>query len=148
MINRMLSISSFLTLLSRKLHLDSLYGTVSKAIRYVVPNDQDIQQEFVNSSLPKNIPPICSLEPRCHPLEPDVADQVDSFFIQHWTFPNIQAIKKFRNARFSQVTCYYFPEALDDRIHFACRLLTLLFLIDGMILDIEPLKILTFLQIF
>ena len=30
-----------------------------------------------------------------------------------------------------QVTCLYFPMGKDDRIEYACRLLTVLFLIDG-----------------
>lgn len=57
---------------------------------------------------------------------------VDDFFAQNWPFESAKAIKKFRAAGFSRVTCHYFPEALDDRIEYACRLLTLLFLVDGM----------------
>lgn len=67
----------------------------------------------------------------CHPREREVTAEVDAYFLQHWPFPDEKARKKFVNAGFSRVTCFYFPRALDDRIHFPCRLLTVLFLIDG-----------------
>ncbi|KAI0113591.1 Aristolochene synthase in complex with 12,13 Difluorofarnesyl diphosphate [Nemania sp. FL0031] len=63
----------------------------------------------------------------------EVIDEVDSYFLQHWPFPNAKAREKFVAAGFSRVTCLYFPKALDDRIHFACRLLTVLFLVDDML---------------
>lgn len=66
-----------------------------------------------------------------HPLHEQIVQEVDGYFLQHWPFPDEKARKKFVAAGFSRVTCFYFPKALDDRIHFACRLLTLLFLIDG-----------------
>lgn len=69
--------------------------------------------------------------PKCHPLSVEVIKQVDEYFLNHWPFKNDKARKKFVAAGFSYVTCLYFPMAKDDRIHFACRLLTLLFLIDG-----------------
>lgn len=69
--------------------------------------------------------------PECHPRESEVTAEVDGYFLQHWPFPDEKARRKFVNAGFSRVTCFYFPRALDDRIHFACRLLTVLFLIDG-----------------
>ncbi|KAI0474768.1 Aristolochene synthase in complex with 12,13 Difluorofarnesyl diphosphate [Xylaria cf. heliscus] len=59
-----------------------------------------------------------------------VISEVDGYFLKHWPFQGTQAREKFVNAGFSRVTCLYFPKALDDRIHFACRLLTILFLID------------------
>lgn len=73
-----------------------------------------------------------------HPLHAEVIPQVESYFLQHWPFPNDRARKKFFAAGFSRVTCLYFPKALDDRIHFACRLLTLLFLVDGVFSLIFP----------
>jgi hypothetical protein len=66
-----------------------------------------------------------------HPLHEKVIAEVDGYFLQNWDFPNEKARRKFVAAGFSRVTCLYFPKALDDRIHYACRLLTLLFLIDG-----------------
>lgn len=70
--------------------------------------------------------------PYCHPRVEEVSREVDGYFLEHWEFPNAKAERVFVNAGFSRVTCLYFPLAKDDRIHFACRLLTLLFLIDGM----------------
>ena len=67
----------------------------------------------------------------CHPRAEEVANEVDGYFLQNWNFPNAKAERVFLNAGFSRVTCLYFPLAKDDRIHFACRLLTVLFLIDG-----------------
>ncbi|PVH90808.1 Aristolochene synthase in complex with 12,13 Difluorofarnesyl diphosphate [Periconia macrospinosa] len=78
--------------------------------------------------------PAPHLQPKCHPLEPQITEEVDGYFIKNWPFPNEKAIQRFRAAGFSKVTCCYYPEALNDRIHFGCRLLTLLFLIDGMYL--------------
>ena len=66
-----------------------------------------------------------------HPRANEVSREVNVYFIQHWPFPDSKAERKFINAGFSNVTCLYFPLAKDDRIHFACRLLTILFLIDG-----------------
>ena len=69
--------------------------------------------------------------PLCHPRVDDVSREVDGYFLQHWKFPDTKAERVFVNAGFSRVTCLYFPLATDERIHFACRLLTVLFLIDG-----------------
>lgn len=67
----------------------------------------------------------------CHPRLQQVQEEVEEYFLKNWRFSNAKAIQVFLNAKFSEVTCFYFPSALDDRIHFACRLLTVLFLIDG-----------------
>ncbi|KAI1325881.1 Aristolochene synthase in complex with 12,13-Difluorofarnesyl diphosphate [Xylariaceae sp. FL0255] len=74
--------------------------------------------------------PLSTWTASIHPLHERVVKEVDGYFLQHWPFPDEKARKKFIAAGFSRVTCFYFPKALDDRIHFACRLLTLLFLID------------------
>ncbi|RHZ50905.1 carbonyl reductase (NADPH-dependent) ari1 [Aspergillus thermomutatus] len=78
-------------------------------------------------------PPPTLLQPLCHPRVDEVTKEVDGYFLEHWKFPNEKARKKFVAAGFSRVTCLYFPKALDDRIHFACRLLTVLFLIDDLL---------------
>ena len=75
--------------------------------------------------------PPSRFSPRCHPLVDSVTEEVDTYFLDNWYFENEKARKKFVAAGFSRVTCLYFPAALNDRIHFACRLLTVLFLIDG-----------------
>lgn len=61
-----------------------------------------------------------------------MSKQVNGYFLEHWPFEDDAARKKFVNAGFPAVTCYYFPKARDDRIAFACMLLTVLFLVDGM----------------
>lgn len=66
-----------------------------------------------------------------HPREAEMSQQVNDYFLARWPFPNEKARLKFVKAGFSRVTCAYFPSALDDRIFFACQLLTLLFLVDG-----------------
>ncbi|KAI0195403.1 Aristolochene synthase in complex with 12,13 Difluorofarnesyl diphosphate [Xylaria flabelliformis] len=78
-------------------------------------------------------PTSCLLPAEAHPLVHDISKQVDQYFLDHWQFPDEKARKKFVNAGFSQVTCYYFPKARNDRIGFACRLLTVLFLVDDLL---------------
>ncbi|KAJ5874092.1 Aristolochene synthase in complex with 12-13 Difluorofarnesyl diphosphate [Penicillium soppii] len=75
--------------------------------------------------------------PKCHPRVEEVSAEVNGYFLQHWPFENEKARKRFVAAGFSTVTCFYFPAAKDDRIHFACRLLTLLFLIDDILEDMS-----------
>ncbi|KAL8650640.1 MAG: hypothetical protein Q9210_003705 [Variospora velana] len=76
-------------------------------------------------------------KPLCHPREKAVTKEVDQYFIDNWGFENEKQVQKFIDAGFSTVTCWYFPQALDDRIHFACRLLTVLFLIDDLLEDMS-----------
>ncbi|KAF2677433.1 Aristolochene synthase in complex with 12,13 Difluorofarnesyl diphosphate [Lentithecium fluviatile CBS 122367] len=97
---------------------------------------QEKRITFPNAN-PSRQPPDPYLKPKCHPLEPKITEEVDGYFIKNWPFPNERAIQKFRTAGFSRVTCCYYPEALDDRIHFGCRLLTLLFLIDDLLEDMS-----------
>lgn len=78
-------------------------------------------------------PPTSRWTPKCHPRVDEVSQEVNSYFLQRWPFPNAKSRKVFVNAGFSRVTCLYFPLAKDDRIHFACRLLTVLFLIDDVL---------------
>lgn len=78
-------------------------------------------------------PPSTRWSYRCHPRLKEVQDEVDGYFLENWKFPSFKAVRTFLDAKFSEVTCLYFPLALDDRIHFACRLLTVLFLIDDVL---------------
>ena len=71
--------------------------------------------------------------PICHPLVSEAIRDVDGYYLQNWGFPSEASKKKFVAAGFSRVTCLYFPKAQDDRIQFACSLLTILFLIDGLL---------------
>ncbi|KAH7141619.1 aristolochene synthase [Dactylonectria macrodidyma] len=82
---------------------------------------------------PQDATPAARFIPRIHPREPDVSAEVNGYFLKHWPFVNNEARQKFLAAGFSRVTCYYYPAALDTRIAFACRLLTLLFLIDDLL---------------
>ena len=66
-----------------------------------------------------------------YPRVEEVSVLVDGWFLRHWPFANEKAKKKFVAAGFSRATCLYFPLARDDRIASACKLLTILFLIDG-----------------
>lgn len=77
------------------------------------------------------VPPPSAWTHLCHPRLKECQDEVDGYFLENWKFPNFKAVRTFLGAKFSEVTCLYFPLALDDRIHFASRLLTVLFLIDG-----------------
>lgn len=78
-------------------------------------------------------PPPSRWVPLCHPRVDEVSCEVDGYFLQHWNFPSSKAKKTFLMAGFSKVTSLYFPLAKDDRLHFACRLLTVLFLIDDVL---------------
>lgn len=68
-----------------------------------------------------------------HPRAEEVAREVDAYFLEHWKFSDARGRATFLKAGFSHVTCLYFPLADDDRIRIACRLLTVLFLVDGRI---------------
>ncbi|KAI1505071.1 Aristolochene synthase in complex with 12,13-Difluorofarnesyl diphosphate [Biscogniauxia marginata] len=81
-------------------------------------------------------PPSC-LVVEIHPLEREVSVEVNDYFLQHWPFPDEKARKKFVGSAFPRATCSLFPRALNDRISFACRLLTLLFLIDDLLEDMS-----------
>ncbi|KAF2146989.1 uncharacterized protein K452DRAFT_315168 [Aplosporella prunicola CBS 121167] len=72
-----------------------------------------------------------------HPLEPQVTADVEGWFLQHWPFENEKARKKIGTDGYSYATCMNFPLALDDRIHSACRLITILFLIDDLLEDMS-----------
>jgi hypothetical protein len=76
-------------------------------------------------------PPTSYWTPICHPHAKEVCQEIDNYFLQNWVFPSPEAEKKFLEAGFSRVTCFYFPLSKDDRIGLACRLLTVLFLVDG-----------------
>ncbi|PSK33983.1 Aristolochene synthase [Elsinoe australis] len=84
------------------------------------------------ASLAGAVPP-SKWTPMCHPRMAEVAREVDGDFIRDWGFPDAKSRQKFLDAGFSRVTCLYFPAAKDDRIHWACRLLTILFLIDDIL---------------
>ncbi|EFW98420.1 aristolochene synthase [Grosmannia clavigera kw1407] len=82
-------------------------------------------------------PPLSRFISMCHPLEKEIKAEVDNYFLTHWGFKTDKERKKFVGAGFSRVTCLYFPLSKDDRIHLACRLLTILFLVDDILEDMS-----------
>jgi aristolochene synthase len=70
-------------------------------------------------------------KPLIHPRADEICRENDDYFLQHWLFPSEKSRETFVKAGFGRVTCLYFPLARNDRIIFACKLLTILFLIDG-----------------
>lgn len=108
--------------------------TVAMPIATPTPEQPPATDLKQGSKAPNNrpwTPPPSLWTATCHPLVDEISQQVDDYFLQHWDFPNDRARAIFKKAQFSRVTCLYFPRARDDRIHLACRLLTVLFLIDG-----------------
>ena len=86
--------------------------------------------EIIKSTRAYQIPS-SNWKPLCHSSVDEVVREVDAYFLENWRFRDTKDVRAFENAGFSRVTCFYFPFARDDRIRYACRLLTLLFLIDG-----------------
>lgn len=110
--------------------------TISSLAQPFVHLENPINSPLVKETIrPRNdttiTPPPTQWSYLCHPRVKEVQDEVDGYFLENWKFPSFKAVRTFLDAKFSEVTCLYFPLALDDRIHFACRLLTVLFLIDG-----------------
>ncbi|KAI8931174.1 hypothetical protein NX059_011526 [Plenodomus lindquistii] len=85
------------------------------------------------------LPPVCpsTWTSSSHPKVDGVSAQVDDWFLRNWPFADEKAKKKFVTAGFSHVTCLYFPLARDERIASACKLLTILFLIDDILEDMS-----------
>lgn len=71
------------------------------------------------------------LKSLCHPLVDRVSKEVDDYFSEHWPFKDDKTRKKFISQGIPRVTCLYCAKALDDRIAFACKLITITFLTDG-----------------
>lgn len=93
----------------------------------------NFNSEFIHKRVPElpDLHESILVPAKFHPLRDEVTLQVNNYFLDHWPFPDGRARIKFVKAGFPGVTCAYFPLALDDRIQFACQLLTLLFLVDG-----------------
>jgi aristolochene synthase len=104
---------------------------VETRIHQVSPNVNGVPTNPIVKDSPSwRIPP-SGWSAMIHPRAEEVAREVDNYFLEHWNFPDDRARSTFLKAGFSRVTCLYYPLAKDDRVHFACRLLTVLFLIDG-----------------
>lgn len=72
-----------------------------------------------------------NFKPKCHPRFNEVSREVDGYFWQHWDIKDDKARREFLDAGYSRMACLCFPESLDDRIHFACRMMAAFLLIDG-----------------
>ena len=105
-------------------------------VKVLFPSQVESNEPVQLQTQRRAIPP-SKWQPLNHPRAKEVAKEVNTYFLQHWNFPNAKAETRFLNAGFSDVTCLYFPLAKDDRIHFACRLLTVLFLIDDILEDMS-----------
>lgn len=103
----------------------------SKGPYECTPTPDELITALNIENIPKWKPQPSLWKPLCHPRVDEVSLEVDGYFLHHWNFSSEKAAKVYLDAAFSRVTCLYFPLAKDDRIHFACRLLTVLFLIDG-----------------
>ncbi|KAI3337518.1 Aristolochene synthase in complex with 12,13 Difluorofarnesyl diphosphate [Xylariaceae sp. AK1471] len=77
--------------------------------------------------------PATAFTVRTHPLTDKVADAVNQFFLDVWPFPGERERKKFLGADFPRFVCYYFPNALTDRLKLVCEVVTHLFIVDDII---------------
>ncbi|KAK7042880.1 Aristolochene synthase in complex with 12,13 Difluorofarnesyl diphosphate, partial [Favolaschia claudopus] len=75
--------------------------------------------------------------PKVHSLREEITQDVNTFFLTHWPFPNEKARKKIVESDFCYALCATWPESLDDRMRHACRLVTLIFLIDDLLDDMS-----------
>lgn len=110
---------------------DDVKGDILAELKHELQLKESLNPARLNGSSAAAEPPPSIFTPICHPLVEQATADVDGYYLQHWPFPNEKARKKFVAAGFSRVTCLYFPKALNERIRFACSLLTILFLIDG-----------------
>ncbi|KAI1130840.1 Aristolochene synthase in complex with 12,13 Difluorofarnesyl diphosphate [Nemania abortiva] len=106
--------------MSPMIELDS-----STATRTMVPENP---APFIKRQIPTS-----GLTAMCHPLTEKTIKEVNGFFLEHWIFPSQKFRKRFEGDGMTRVTCFYVCKSLDDRLPLACRLITLLFLIDDVL---------------
>ena len=122
-----------------------LITELKEELKHDLQRSSSISNSLTNGSSVGSVvstaePPPSIFTPICHPLVEETIQDVDGYYLEHWGFADEKARKKFVAAGFSRVTCLYFPKALDERIRFACSLLTILFLIDGMSVPQQPIS--------
>lgn len=66
-----------------------------------------------------------------HALRETVSEHVESYILAHWDFASEKERQAFLTADISGLACQCFPYALDERIHMAAVLFSLVYLIDG-----------------
>ncbi|KIJ41383.1 hypothetical protein M422DRAFT_255573 [Sphaerobolus stellatus SS14] len=79
-------------------------------------------------SFKPNVP--SRITPRLHPQTNEVISRVDEWFLKHWPFPNEAAREEFQSSDIALFTCYTMPDALNERIELACKMVNLMFLFD------------------
>ncbi|KAK7046186.1 Aristolochene synthase in complex with 12,13 Difluorofarnesyl diphosphate [Favolaschia claudopus] len=99
-------------------------------------SEQDELKCAVLPSWIAGLPPTIFI-PKVHPMRKEITQDVNVFFLAHWPFPNEKARKKFVDSDFCYGLCATWPESVDDRMNHACRLFTLLFLIDDLLDDMS-----------
>ncbi|KAM4057643.1 aristolochene synthase prx2 [Hirsutella rhossiliensis] len=110
---------------------------IEERARAHLPTDVPIYASLSVKRYAVQSPPPSTWVHACHHLVGLVSQETDDWFLQNWPFPNDKARHKFVAAGYSQLTCLYYPLARDDRIHFACRLLAILFLLDDLLEDMS-----------
>lgn len=68
---------------------------------------------------------------RCHPLVDSLAREVNDWVLANWTFEHDQDKRRYIGFEISRAACLFIPFAEDNRIIYACKLFTILFLTDG-----------------
>ncbi|KAI1164029.1 Aristolochene synthase [Nemania serpens] len=98
--------------------------------------------EEISMTIPPGTPSTSSrpepyLKPSWHRNIDQVIREVDQYFLDRWNFASEKERKKFVGAGLLRITCMYYPMADDDRIVSACKLLTILFLVDDLLEDMS-----------
>jgi hypothetical protein len=78
-----------------------------------------------------DLPPPTSFATKCHRHADEISRKLDTFFLEHWPFPDEAARAAFLASRCPLWGCWAFPLADDDRVEDVIKLVTLLFLLDG-----------------
>lgn len=66
-----------------------------------------------------------------HHLRDTVSEQVENYILTHWDFASEREKQLFLTTDISGLACQCFAYALDERIHMAAVLFSVVFLIDG-----------------
>lgn len=97
-----------------------------------IPTGEPTLRPPKTKTAPKEQRPPSTWEAKCHPLEPQVSDNVHKYFLAGWKFRSDKVRAKFPGQGLATWHCYAFPEAKDDRIEAGALLSVILFLVDGM----------------
>ncbi|KIJ33654.1 hypothetical protein M422DRAFT_35398, partial [Sphaerobolus stellatus SS14] len=70
------------------------------------------------------------ITPRLHPKTNEVIPRVDEWFLHHWPFLSEAVYEEFKSSGPTLFTCYCMPDALDERLELACKILNTVFIVD------------------